>query len=188
MKEKVTLNAKEQQRLMVCNRVGSGEVSGKDAAQLMGLSLRHTRRLLRAYRKEGVQALVHGNRGREPANAIGSSLKEKVLELAQDRYAGVNQQHFTELLSEREGLVLSRSSVRNILLSNGIRSPRRRRPPQHRCRRERYAQDGIRHSGRFAAGFRVPHLSGLILAPNQIRCGGSINRAGEIIPLPKFTA
>lgn len=63
--------------------------------------------------------------------------------LASGRYRGCNQHHFTELLAEREGLVLSRSSVRRILVAAGLKSPRRRRPPQHRSRRERYPQEGM---------------------------------------------
>ena len=33
------------------------------AAEIMGVSERHTKRLLAAYRKDGTAALVHGNRG-----------------------------------------------------------------------------------------------------------------------------
>jgi len=33
--------------------------------------------------------------------------------------------------------------VRRILLQGGIRSPRKRRPPKHRSRRERYPKEGM---------------------------------------------
>jgi hypothetical protein len=59
------------------------------------------------------------------------------------RYSGFNQQHFSEMLAEREGIHLSRSSVRRILAKAGIASPRRRRPAKHRVRRERYPQEGM---------------------------------------------
>jgi len=96
-----------------------------------------------AYRKEGAAALAHGNRGRRPAHALEQGLRQRVLDLAQTTYAGLNNQHFAELLAEREGIALSRSSVRRILLDAGIRSPRKRRPPKHRSRRERYPQEGM---------------------------------------------
>jgi len=60
----VTLSREEQKRLKVLNQVERGEVVGWEAAQVLGVSLRHIRRLLGAYRKEGAQALAHGNRGR----------------------------------------------------------------------------------------------------------------------------
>ena len=101
------------------------------------------RRVTAAYRREGAVALAHGNRGRKPANAIDEDIQQHVVELADSTYAGFNQQHFTELLAEREGICLSRSSVRNILLGSGIKSPRKRRPPKHRSRRNRYPKEGM---------------------------------------------
>jgi transposase len=143
MKEKVTLNRKEQKRLMVLNQVGMGMVTGWQASEVLHLSLRHVRRLLAAYREEGAAALAHGNRGRRPRHALDPSLKGQVLRLMQSTYAGCNTQHFTELIAEREGIALSRSSVRRILVEAGIKSSRKRRPPKHRSRRERYPREGM---------------------------------------------
>ena len=106
---------------------------------MLGLSPRHVRRILAAYRKEGAAALAHGNRGSKPHNALDDGLKRRVLELAQSTYAGCNTQHFTELLAEREGIAVSRSAVRLILLRAGLRSPRKRQPPKHR--RECYPRE-----------------------------------------------
>jgi len=143
MKEMVTLNRKEQKRLVVLNKVEQGKMIGGEAAEVLDLSLRHVRRILAVYRREGAAALAHGNRGSKPHNALDENLKRQVLELAQSTYAGCNNQHFTELLAGREGITLSRSSVRRTLLKAGIRSPRKRRPPKHRSRRERYPQEGM---------------------------------------------
>jgi hypothetical protein len=96
-----------------------------------------------SYRKEGAAALAHGNRGRKPANAIGDDVRQRIVDLAAGTYSGFNQQHFTEMLAEREGICFCRSSVRNILLEVGIRSPKRRRPPKHRSRRERCPKEGM---------------------------------------------
>jgi transposase len=143
MKERVTLNKKEQRRLMVLNQVEMGKMTSREAAEVLNISLRQLRRILAAYRKEGAAALAHGNRGRKPHNALEESLRKQVVELVQSTYAGCNVQHFTELLAERENIILSRSSVRLILLKTGIKSPRKRRPPKHRSRRERYPKEGM---------------------------------------------
>src|SRR6478735_4701805 len=58
------------------------------------------------------------------------------------KYDGFNDQHFTEKLVEVEGLEVTRETVRRILRSAGVVSPRKRRPPKHRSRRERKAQAG----------------------------------------------
>jgi transposase len=143
MRETVTLNREEQKRLMVLNQVGEGRVGAGGGPGVLGLSVRHVRRLLARYRKEGAAGLVHGNRGRRPHNKLDDTLRERVTELATSKYGGLNTQHLSEILVEREGLKLSRSTVRRVLLGSGIRSPRKRRAPRHRSRRERYPQQGM---------------------------------------------
>jgi hypothetical protein len=59
--EKVTLNNKEQKRLLVLDEVLAGRMTGQEAADMLGLGLRHTRRLIADYRRLGAAALAHGN-------------------------------------------------------------------------------------------------------------------------------
>jgi transposase len=80
--EKVTLNNKEQKRLLVMNEVLAGRLTGQEAAEELGLSLRHTRRLIAGYRQVGAAALAHGNRGRPPANKLDDQLAEEIVRLA----------------------------------------------------------------------------------------------------------
>ena len=146
------------------NSVLEYQVPIAQAAELLGVSQRHARRLLAAYREQGAAALAHGNRGRRPHNAIPPAQAAAVVELATQRYEGANHTHFTELLSEREGIDLSRPgaggrsfvtcvvvatgvnprrAARRILTKAGIGSPRSRRSPQHRFRRQRMPQAGM---------------------------------------------
>jgi transposase len=144
MKEgQLTLGSREQKRVEVLNRVLAGQWTGEEAAMALGISVRQVRRLQGTYLREGVGALIHGNRGRRPLHALSDAVKLQVRELAQSTYAGCNDQHLTELLAEREAITLSRSSVRRILREGGIKSPRKRRAPKHRSRRERYPQEGM---------------------------------------------
>lgn len=141
--EGLTLNGREQARVRVLNGVLEGKWGVEEAARVMGVSERHGWRLVAAYRRDGVAALAHGNRGRQPVRAIAEDVKERVRALAQGTYQGFNHCHMTEVLVEREGLHVSRSSVRRILLGMGIKSPRKRRAPRHRSRRERYPEEGM---------------------------------------------
>ena len=137
------MTQREQTRLQVLNRLVAQQLTTREATAILGLSERHTWRMLAAYRKEGAAALAHGNRGRRPRNAVEAETRRKVIALARTRYAGFNHTHLAETLSEREGVVLSRSTVRSILLSAGLPSPRYRRPPRHRHRRQRMPQEGM---------------------------------------------
>ena len=134
---------REQIRLRVLNEVEGGRLAVREAAGLMQVSARQARRLRAAYRREGAGGLAHGNRGRQPRNAVDAELAQRVVALAKERYRGVNQQHMTELLEEEEQIRLSRSTVRRVLLRAGIRSPQTRRAPQHRSRRERKPREGM---------------------------------------------
>ena len=59
--ENVTLTPKEQSRLQVLNSLAAEHMTLDQAAELMGVTSRHTRRILAAYRDPGlVEALVAG--------------------------------------------------------------------------------------------------------------------------------
>jgi transposase len=143
MKETITLNTQEQKRVLVLPRLLVGHLTAAEAAVLLNLSERQVRRLYAAYRKEDAAALAHGNRGRKPVQSISEEVRRQVIERASTTYAGCNYQHLRDLLAERDGIQLSRTSVRRILLAAGITSPRKQRRRQHRRRRVRYGQEGM---------------------------------------------
>ena len=141
--ETLTLTQREQARLQVLNSLLAGHMTMDQAATLMGVSTRHTRRILAAYREEGAAALSHGNRGLRATNATPETTKAEVLRLARSRYSETNHTHLSELLREREGIDIARTTLRRILAGAGVKSPRRRRPPQHRVRRQRMPREGM---------------------------------------------
>jgi transposase len=143
MQETVTLNTHEQKRVLVLNRILEGHLSTAEAAPLLKLSKRQVQRLLAAYRKEGVAAVVHGNRGRSPQHRIDEATRQRIIALAQTTYAGANFQHLRDLLEERDGIVVSRASVCRIVQPLVPTQPQERKRPQHRRRRKRYAQEGM---------------------------------------------
>lgn len=141
--ERMTLTAKEQNRLQILNGILEKHWTMEEAAKVMGVSERHGWRILSAYKKEGAAALAHGNRGRTPSNITATYIREQIVVLAKERYSGVNHTHLAELLSEREGIYISRSTLRRILTKAGLSSPRRNRSRRHRHRRQRMPQEGM---------------------------------------------
>ena len=139
----LTLTTKEQTRLHILNSVLLKQYTVAEAAQLIGASERHIWRLLSTYREKGAAAVAHGNRHRSPPNATPPEIQEKIVSLVKERYHGFNHTHLTELLAEREGIKVSRSTVRRLLTCAGFPSPRHRRSPRHRYRRERMPQEGM---------------------------------------------
>ena len=137
------MTAKEPKRIQVLAGVLEGGIKLAQASELMGVSERHAWRLLAAFKREGAAAIAHGNRGRTPQITTDPAIQDRVKNLAKGTYEGLNHTHLTEVLAEREGIDLSRSTVRRILLSVGIKSHRKRRAPKHHSRRKRYPQEGM---------------------------------------------
>src|SRR3990170_4283388 len=142
-KDPVTLSQREQQRLHVLGEGEAGRGTAEQAAEVLGLSLRHVWRLRGRFRQEGAAAFMHGNRGRPSPGRIDDKTRSRVKELLSGPYAGCNDHHLAELLALREGIVLSRKSVERIRREAGLKATRLRRPPKHRQRRERMSQEGI---------------------------------------------
>ena len=137
------MTQREQGRLQVLNSLLAEHMTLDQAATLMGVSPRHTRRILAAYQEKGAATVAHGLRGRKPANATPEPVATAVIHLAHTRYAGTNHTHLSELLSERDGIDIGRTTLRRILVNAGLSSPRRRRPPKHRVRRQRMPRVGM---------------------------------------------
>lgn len=144
MNTQVTLTMKEQHKMKMVVDYEAGKVHAQSAAELLGISKRQFRRLVAAYRKQGVAALSHGNRGKTPVNRTPDSLRERIVDLAKTTYQDYNDTHFTEELAEQpEPIVVSRSTLRRIRRAAGQGSPKKRRAPRYRSRRERYSQVGM---------------------------------------------
>ncbi len=141
-RETVTLSQREWQRVEVISRCIEGHLACGRAAELLDLSPRQIKRLKARYRQGSAAALAHANRGRPSHRRLPQRIRQTILRLARTRYVGFNDHHLCEKLREQEGFSLSRETLRRLLRTAGIGSPRKRRPPAHRQRRLRSAREG----------------------------------------------
>ncbi len=136
------MSQKELQRVSVISACIKGDMAGARAAVLLCLSVRQIKRLKKSMREDGEAALAHANRGRPSPRRLPEAVRQRIVQLARTTYVGFNDHHLCEKLVEREGLSLSRETLRRLLRHNGIGSPRKRRAPAHRQRRVRSARLG----------------------------------------------
>jgi transposase len=139
--ETITMTAREQRRARVVTRILMGELTMAEGSAELGVSERQLWRLRAAFVETGPAGLVHGNRGRASPRRIDPDRRARIIEL-RERYGPINDTHFGELLAERERITISRESLRAILRTEGIASPRRRRSPRYRSRRPRMGAEG----------------------------------------------
>ena len=102
--EKIELSQREVQRFQVMSLVEAGKMLLKEAAEKIGLSYRQAKRTRKRVKEEGVNGLIHGNRGKPSRRRLDERLRTKILELSRKVYPIFNDQHFTEKLAEREGI------------------------------------------------------------------------------------
>lgn len=138
------MSQKEWKRYKVIYQWIDGYITGAQAADFLGLSMRQVYRLKKRVLEEGEKGLIHKNRGRKPAHALSDAQRQHILELHQsERYKNCNDVHFAELLAQYEGIEVSPSTVRRIRQEAKIKPKRKRRSPKVHRPRERKAQFGM---------------------------------------------
>ena len=143
MKEvELNVSQRELHRMHIVRLTLEGREGVGGGAKLLAISTRQMKRLRRKMRERGMAGLVHGNRGRRPWNKTASKEIHRVIGFARGTYQGLNDTHLTEKLKEKQGMDLSRPTVRGILRQAGIAPVRKRGVKRHYKRRERKAQEG----------------------------------------------
>jgi transposase len=140
--ETFTMSRKELPRPGLMQAALAGQITNREGAGALQLSVRQFQRLKARVRLGGPLALRHRTRGRPSSRRLPAAVCARVQALLQDRYAGFNDTHLTEKLREVHGLPISRESVRRLRRALGWPAVHRRRPPQHRARRPREAAAG----------------------------------------------
>lgn len=137
------MSQQELKRAVVIQRVVAGGMTVQEAAEVLGLSVRHIKRMKKKFQQHGAPGLAHGNRGRKPVHTLSPEIRQTVLQLAKSDYEGCNFTFLSELLAERQGIHLSPASVGRILKAAGLQSPRKHRPPKLHRQRQRKPQFGM---------------------------------------------
>ncbi len=119
------MSAKELSRLEVMQRLSKKQMSQKEAGEILHLSTRQVKRLLKAYRKQGAAGLVSKQRGRQANNRISERVKKQALNLLKTKYQGFGPTLAHEKLIEKDKLQLSVESVRKLMIEESLWKPRK---------------------------------------------------------------
>ncbi len=120
---KVVLTMTEQRKYDIIKKLVETNGNKNRAATELNCSRRHLNRLIKGYQEEGKAFFLHGNKGRKPVNAISDKVRVEILTLYDNKYYGANFTHYAEMLAEFEGIVVSKSYLRELFLNEGIISP-----------------------------------------------------------------
>lgn len=142
MKEDVLeMTAEDRKRLHIIRKAELREIKQRQAAELLEISVRQVRRIIRKVRKEGDGGVIHKLRGRNSNHALDRELREKSLEIYRQRYEGFGPTFASEKLAEEQQIRISEETLRNWLKQERISYPGRR-PRPHRQWRDRRTSRG----------------------------------------------
>jgi len=147
----ITMRRKELRRLHVIRKVLDREIKQKEVAEILRLSRRQVKRIVKRVREEGATGIIHKLRGRRSSNATDNKKKIKVKGICKQKYEDFGPTLASEKLFENEKIRISKETVRQWMMEEGLWIVKRKRR-KHRRWRERkpyYGQmtqmDGSHH-------------------------------------------
>jgi len=155
--ERTWMSEEEIRRAGVLKRVESGGLLQRQAAEVLGLSVRQVKRLVVRFREAGAKGLVHGNAGKPGNRAKPKRIRKRALQLVRKHYSGEAGERFgptlaAEHLEEDHGVVVDAETLRRWMLEEGLWTRERKRKA-YRQRRMRRAHFGelVQMDGSFEA-------------------------------------
>jgi len=119
------MSRKERDRLKVVATLAEGRLTQIAAVRLLRLSGRQVRRILRRYEADGDAGLVHRARGRPSNRRLPEALRRRVMREVARSYGDFGPTLAAEKLEERDGLAVSRETLRQWMTAAGLWKPRR---------------------------------------------------------------
>ena len=142
MDKLITMSTKELTRLEVMQRLKEKRLSQKEAANLLGLSVRQIKRIWRRHKQEAAEGLVSKRRGQPSNHRLDEKISRQALDLLKERYSDFGPTLAHEKLSEVHGVRMSRESVRKLMIEEGLWKARRAKKTAVHQMRERRACSG----------------------------------------------
>jgi transposase len=133
----------ERDRLVTLRKAKKRLITQAEAAAELGVSVRHVKRLLKALKKRGDKAVIHGLRGRPSPRRLPEATKQEAIRiLSASVYAGFGPTLAAEYLSNKHGLSVSKETLRHWMMEAKLWRGRKRKPEQAHVRRPRRTRCG----------------------------------------------
>lgn len=138
----ITMSHKEIKRYDVIKKLINKELNGSAAAELLGLSVRHIRRLKSSVRRYGASGLVHSSRGQTGNRRLPETERQRIIRLIHRHYADFKPGFAAEKLKERHQIVRDPKTIRQVMTDEGLWKPKMKKTSVHRSWRQRKASFG----------------------------------------------
>ncbi|MDH6232174.1 transposase [Mesorhizobium soli] len=153
----IAMSERDLQRIEVLSRVVDDRMTIVSAAHVLGLSTRQVRRLLERIRTDGAASIRHRAIDRPSNNRISDGVRDYAVAIVRERYTDFGPTLAAEKLAERDGLTVSRETLRKWMAEAGLWLSRK----QRRCA-EKPMASWCRST--------VPSIAGSRIAVPHVRC------------------
>ena len=133
------MSRKELERARVIGAVNEKQLTQREAALQLELSVRQIKNLVRRYREQGEAGLVSRHRGKVSGNRLSEVVREEALTWVRDRYADFGPTLAHEYLTQEHGLAFSVETLRQWMIEDGLWQVHSRRRVRVHPQRERRA-------------------------------------------------
>src|SRR6201998_1958929 len=123
-------------------RAMAKKITWWQAAEILGFSDRHLRRIRERYQQFGYESMFDKRRGQPSPKRVPFATVEKMLARYREKYFDLNVRHFHEKLGEEHAITLSYTWVKSVLQGAGL-GARQRQRGVHRQRRPRRPLPGM---------------------------------------------
>jgi hypothetical protein len=137
----ITMSIEELRRVYLVKQAMERVITQKRAAELLELSCRQTKRLVKRVKEEGEGGIIHRLRGRKGNRRIAEGVRVRVMRVYYEKYRGFGPTFASEKLLEHEGLAVDHETLRRWLREEG-KWKWQRKGRKHRQWRQRKEQRG----------------------------------------------
>jgi transposase len=148
----ITMSHQEIDRLAVIQQVDNRQLSQKEAASQLNLSVRQVKRIVKRFRDGGAAGLISKHRGKTANNRLPTKVKKKAIDLIRKTYVDFSPTFAHEKLTEQHGLSFSVETLRKWMIEGEIWQPKTARKarihpsrPRRSCKGELIQIDGSPH-------------------------------------------
>jgi len=148
----INMSKKEIHRLKIIEQVTQKQLTQKEAAAKLQLSVRQIKRLCKRYHQQDTIGLVSQKRGKRGNRALSPEFKNDVMTLVKTRYTDFKPTFASEKLFLLHGLKINRETLRQWMMEEQLwlgKKRKRCKVFQHRVRRSRVGElvqiDGSDH-------------------------------------------
>lgn len=136
------MTQRQRDRLVELKKVAKKLITQRQAAEELGVTVRHVRRLVGKLKAEGDKSVIHGLTGKASARRKTEEREKALKVLAEPVYKGFGPTLAAEYLLERHELSVSKEALRQWMSKAGLWEPKRAKPEKAHPRRERRSRGG----------------------------------------------